>query len=940
MKRLLLTVFALVSVVFTAGAQMMPQPLPVDPKIKTGKLDNGLTYYVAKNSEPKGQAEFYIAQKVGAILEEENQRGLAHFLEHMAFNGTKNFPGNSIITYLGGIGVKFGENLNAGTGIDQTVYNISAVPLTRPGIVDSCLLILHDWACAINLNEEDIDKERGVIREELRTRANAQMRMIETILPEVFPGSQYANRLPGGLVKVIDSFTYDELRAYYQKWYRPDLQGIIVIGDFDPAVVEEKIKSMFGSIPKPVNPAPRPEFSVPDTKDILVSVASDPEATSTTIILSFKNDVLPANLKNTIAYTVSDYMNDLIVNMTKARLSEIALKADAPFASASASYGDYIVAPTKAAYEFDAQAKEGEIEKAIKAIVNESERVRKYGFTSSELERAKASYMSKLEQQFKEKEKQQNEYYVNEALDNFINGIATPGVEMLYNLIQQFQGVITIDQLNGYAKTLPKQENLSLIIMMPQKEGLKVPSKEEVTEYYKSALMDNVEPYKETVSNEPLVSNLPSPGKITATTVEPISKATIWTLSNGATVYIKQTDFKEDQIMMSALSRGGFSQFDKSEIANTKVITNLLSIGGLGAFNATDLKKVLAGKNVSVNADISINKESLSGNASPKDIESLLQLMYLNFTSIRTDDEAYKSFKSRMENQLKSISADPMTAFSDTLQKALYGDSPYAKRITPEWLEKVDYHKSLELVKSRFANAADFAFVFVGNVDTLVLKPLVEKYIASLPAVKGSKENWKDVGMNLQKGQRINRFEKEMQTPKATVYTIYSGSIKNVLENKMMADMMSQVLDLVFTRTLREEEQGTYGVGVSVNIMYYPQESFLFYFGFDTDVALQEKLLARAYIEIEKVKKDGVDPKDFAKVIEFMTKNRAEKLRDNSYWMGVISSKIIQNKDFHSTYDDVLKSVTPEKLQKFIIETLNKADKAEVIMIGKAKEVK
>ncbi|MDD2358803.1 MAG: insulinase family protein, partial [Thiovulaceae bacterium] len=736
------------------------------------------------------------------------------------------------------------------------------------------------------------------------------------------------------------SFTYDELRAYYHKWYRPDLQGIIVIGDFDPAVVEAKIKEVFGSIPKPVNPAPRPEFPVPDTKEILVSVNSDPEANGTSVILSFKNDVLPANLKNTGAYTVSDYMNDLIVSMTRARLSEISQKADAPFASATASYGDYIVSPTKASFEFDAFAKEGQIAKTIKVLVNETERIRKFGFTASELERAKANYMSRLEQQYKDRDKQKNSYYVNEALDNFINGVATPGLEVLYSMIQQLQGVITIDQLNNYAKSLPKLENLSLVVMMPKKDGLVVPTKEEVTEYYKTALMDNVEPYKETVSKEPLVAKDPVAGKIVSRSIEPISNSTVWTLSNGATVVIKKTDFKEDQIMMSAMSRGGFSQFDKSEVANTKIIGNVLAIGGLGSFSETDLRKVLAGKNASVSAQISINQESLSGKASPKDLETLLQLTYLNFTAIRTDDEAYKAFKARMETQLKSISADPMTAFSDSLQKAIYGNSPYAKRITPEILEKADYHKALELAKTRFANAADFTFIFVGNVDTVALKPLVEKYIASLPSVKGPKENWKDVGMKLSKGQRVNHFEKEMQTPKASVYAVYTGALKNDMENKIMADMMSQVLDLVFTRTIREEEQGTYGVGVKMNVIYYPEESFLFYFGFDTDVALKDKLLARAYAEIEKVKNEGVDPKDFAKVVEYMTKNHTEMLRENSYWMNVISNKFIQNKDIHSSYDAVLKSITPEKLQKFIKETMDKADKAEIIMIGKAKEVK
>lgn len=940
MKRFFYSFVAICIISVNAVAQTA-QVLPLDPKFRTGKLENGLTYYVAKNSEPKGQGEFYIAQKVGAIVEEDNQRGLAHFLEHMAFNGTKNFPGNGIITYLESIGVKFGENLNAGTGIDQTIYNISSVPLNRPGIIDSCLLILHDWACAINLNEDDIDKERGVIREELRTRSNAQMRMIENVLPDIFPGSKYAYRLPGGLVKVIDNFTYDELRSYYHKWYRPDLQGIIVVGDFDLDAVEAKIKTLFGSIPKPVNPAPRPEFEVPDTKEPLISVVTDPEATSTDIIVAFKNDIIPADLRKTVAYTASDYLNSLITSMIRSRLQEIVQKPNAPFANASVSYGDYIVSPTKAALELDATAKEGQIDIALRAVINESERVRKFGFTASELERAKATYMSRLEQQYKDREKQLNSYFVNEAVSNFIEGVATPGLELEYMIANQLNAAITIDQLNSYAMTLPKLENLAIVIMMPKKDGLAVPTKEHIAEVYKSALMDNIEAYKETLSNEPLISKEPVSGKIVSVSKDPVSNGSVWKLSNGATVVVKKTDFKEDQVLMSAVSRGGFSLLDKSEVPNTKIMANILSIGGLGSFSAVDLRKVLAGKNANVSATVSINQEGISGNASPKDIETLLQLSYLNFTSLRTDQEAYQAFKSRMENQLKNVAADPMTAFSDSLQKVIYGNSPYAKRITPELLNQANYTKALELAKSRFANAADFTFIFVGNIDTVAFKPLVAKYIASLPSnAKAPKENWKDVGMKIQKGSRNTYFEKEMQTPKSTVYVIYKGAMKDALENRMMGEMMNQVFDMVFTRTIREEEQGTYGVGVSMNVVYYPEENFLFYFGFDTDVALKDKLLARAYKEIENVKTNGIDPKDFSKIVEYMNKNRAEKLRDNSYWQSVITNKFLLGRDITTTYDETLKSITPEKLHKFIVETFAKADRSEVIMNGKSKETK
>jgi zinc protease len=940
MKKIFFTLLTILLISASAIAQNM-QPLPMDPKFRTGKLDNGLTYYIAKNAEPKGQAEFYIAQKVGAILEEENQRGLAHFLEHMAFNGSKNFPGNSLIAYLESIGVKFGINLNASTGIDQTIYNISAVPLKRPGIIDSCLMILHDWACAINLDQEDIDKERGVIREELRTRSNAQMRMLEAVLPDIYPDNKYGHRLPGGLVKVIDSFTYDELRAYYHKWYRPDLQGIIVVGDFDIDAVEAKVKTLFGSIPKPVNPAVRTEFQIQDTKEPLISVASDPEATSTSIFVAFKQDVLPADLRKTVASIMSDYINSLVVSMTKSRLSEILQKPNPPFVQASASYGDYIVSPTKAAFEFNVAAKEGETDRALRALVNESERIRKFGFTASELERAKANYMSRLEQIYKDKEKQRNEFFVNEALTNFVEGEATPGIDLEYNIIQQVGPMITIDKVNAYAMSLPKQENLAIVVMMPKKDGLEVPTKEHVAEIYKNALQDNVEAYKETVSNEPLISKEPVAGKIVSVSKDPVSQASVWKLSNGATVVVKKTDFKADQIVMSAVSLGGFSLADPKEVYNTKILGNAAAVGGLGKFSAVDLRKVLAGKNASVSTAININQESMGGNAAPKDIETLMQLLYLNFTALRTDDEAYGALRERVLNQLKTASVNPMSAYSDTIQQVLYGNNPYAQRLNPEILEKTDYHKALDLVKARFANAADFTFIFVGNVDTLALKPLVEKYIASLPAdIKAPKENWKDVGMKFRKGERKNNFGREMQTPKSTVYTIYTGAMKYSLENKIMGSMMSQVFDIVFTRTLREEMQGTYGVEVNMNLFNYPYEGFMFLFGFDTNNDLKDKLLERAHIEIENVKKNGIEPADFTKIVEYMTKNRAEQLRDNEYWLGVIASKYLYGRDITTEYDTILKSVTPEKLKQYIINVLAKADKAEVIMVGKAKESK
>ena len=933
MKRILVLIL-FSAFTFSAFAQM-PQILPLDPKVKSGKLENGLTYFVMKNDEPKGQADFYIVQKVGAILEEENQRGLAHFLEHMAFNGSKNFPGNGIISYLEKIGVKFGENLNAYTAIDETVYNISNVPVKRQGIIDSCLLILHDWSCAISLNDEDIDKERGVIREELRTRSNAQMRMLEKMLPEIMPESKYAYRLPGGLVEVIEKFTYKELRDYYAKWYRPDLQGIVVVGDIDPDAVENQIKSLFGSVPKKVNPAERVEFPVPDTKAPVISVGSDSEATGTTVMLMFKQNVFPKELRPTVASLVNGYMNSLVVSMLNSRLREITEKADAPFTGARASYGNVITAKTKDCFEIDAMAKDGELNRALRAIVNESERVRKFGFTASEYERAKANYSTMLEKFYAEKENQKNNFYIKQLVNSFISGEVYSGIEVEYAIMKQVIDALPLEQINTYVMSLPKEENVAIAIMMPEKEGLTVPSKEEVLNVYTSALNDDVEAYKETVSNEPLVPVIPAPGKVIREMTEPITGATVWTLSNGATVVLKKTDFKEDEVIMTASSRGGYSQISPDEIVNIKVIGNLISLGGVSKFSSTDLRKLLAGKRLSLGMSISPNTESISGNTSPKDIETFMQLLYLNMTSLRQDDEVYKSFISRLKTSLKNQEADPMQAFQDTLQVALYNNNIYTKRLTLDMVDKIDYARTLELAKERFANAADFTFIFVGNIDPAVLKPLAETYIGSLPANKTEKEEWKELPLIPVKGKIVNHFDKTMKTPKTTVYTVLSGKMPYNLENAIMTSMTKQVFDLIFTKTIREEESGTYGVGVKASIGYYPEDYFTFLFGFDTNGEMKDKLLAIAHKEIANVIENGVDPVDFNKIVEYMMKSHTENLRENGYWAGVLQTRFLLGKDNYTTYESTLKSITPEKLQNFIKEALTQGNQVEVIMNGK-----
>ena len=586
------------------SAQQM-QPLPVDPKVKYGKLDNGLTYYIRHNDQPKDRADFYIAQRVGSMQEEDSQAGLAHFLEHMAFNGTKNFPDKNLINYLETIGVRFGENLNAYTGFDETVYNISNVPTTRPGIVDSCLLILHDWSNAISLEGEEIDKERGVIHEEWRTRGNAQMRMLEQQLPAMLPGSKYAERLPIGKMEVVDNFKHDELRNYYKKWYRPDLQALIIVGDIDPDRVEAQLKKIFTDVPAPVNPAKREMYPVPDNDKPLVSIATDKEASNTILYIFYKHNVMPQEAYATPMGLVRDYMRQVASEMVNSRFNEIVQKANPPFIYAMGTDGEFLVAKTKDAWMMAALAKEGQIDEALKALVQETERIKQYGFTASEYDRARINVLKRYESLYKDRDKQKNGTYVREYVRHFNDGGYIPGIETEYTLINQIAPNLPVEEVNKFVQSLIGDNNVVINLTGPEKEGVTYPTPEQLLADYYAAQKEKVEPYKETVSNEPLVTNLPAPGKIVSEKENPELGTTEIVLSNGIKVNLKKTDFKEDEILVTASSPGGTSLYDGADIPNIKVFNSVIDLGGLGNFSAVDLGKRLAGKNVYASTSLS-----------------------------------------------------------------------------------------------------------------------------------------------------------------------------------------------------------------------------------------------------------------------------------------------------------------------------------------------
>lgn len=925
----LLTFFSLFQL---AAQQQELQPLPVDPQVRYGKLPNGLTYYIRHNELPKERADFYIAQNVGSILEEENQRGLAHFLEHMAFNGSKNFPDKGMDEFTESVGMRGGENFNAYTSFDETVYMIMNAPVTRESVVDSCLLILHDWSGFITLADSAIEKERGVIREEWRTRQDAQARLWEQQLPKMYPNNRYAHRMPIGTIDVINNFKPDELRAYYHKWYRPDLQAIIIVGDVDVDRVEAAVKKIFADIPAPVNPAPREMVEVADNDMPLISVATDKEASNTILSIFYKHDKMPQDMYSTVAGVVKDYIQSVAATMMNERFSEMVQKANPPFVAAQASDGDYMISKTKGAWSVAALVKENEVDSAMNALVTETERVKRYGFTPSEYDRARINVLKQYESIYNDRDKQRNSSYTNEYVRHFTEGGYIPGIETEYALISQIAQAVPVEQVNKYIQDMIGDKNIVISLTGPEKEGFTYPTDEQLLRDFMKAQQIPVEPYKETLSNEPLIPELPAPGKITDTKEDQQFGATVLTLSNGIKVVLKHTDFKKDQIVMTATSPGGSTLFGNKDIDNLKVFNEVIDLGGLGNFSATDLNKLLAGKKVSCSTSLGMDSENVNGSSAPSDLKTLFELIYLNFTAPRMDEEAYASFENRMIAQLKNVELNPMVAFSDSLTKAIYNDNPRAMRIDVADFKKISYPRIMEMYKECFGDASGFVFTFVGNIDTDSIRPLVEQYLATLPANgKIEKGNVKEVPA-IRKGEYVNRFKRQMETPKASVVNFYSGQMNYNLENIITATMLKQVLDLVYMEKVREEEGGTYGVQTSARISSFPEGQTFLQAYFDTDPDKREQMNTIVRNELKRICDVGPRPEDFKKTQDNILKRHAENQQENNYWLTTLDNYYYKGFDGATKYADTVKSITPAKIQSFAKKLLEQGNSIEVVM--------
>ena len=935
LKKLLMAALMLFSTTAMVAQEMtqMP-PIPVDPDVRMGKLDNGLTYYIRYNNWPENRAEFYIAQRVGSIQENDDQRGLAHFLEHMAFNGSKHFKGNELLRWCESVGIKFGTDLNAYTSIDQTVYNISNVPTTREGIIDSCMLILYDWADGLTLEQEEIEKERGVIHEEWRLRTSAQMRMLERDLPKLYPGSKYGYRMPIGLMEIIDNFERPFLQAYYEKWYRPDNQGIIIVGDVDVDKIEQKIKTLFGPIKLPENRALVTAEPVPDNNEPIIVIDKDKEQQINTVWVLMKHETFPDSLKGSMAYMLADYMKDAAITMLNDRLKEYAEKPESPFLQASVGDGVYLLSRTVDAFELDVVPKDGQMEAALTAALTEARRAAEFGFTATEYNRFKANYESNLDKQYSNKDKRYNSQFVNQYVQNFLNNEPIPSIDFTHQAMKQLMPMLPLEGVNMVMKELFSEKDTNLVVLNfnNEKDGAVYPTEDGLKKAIATARTAQIEAYVDNVKDEPLMTELPKKGSIVKETKNDLFGYTELTLSNGATVVLKQTDLKKDQVLLRGEGFGGSALYGEKDYANIKMFGDVVEASGLGNFSHTELEKAMAGKIASASLSMGDNRQYVNGSSTPKDVEAMLQLVYLYFTNIAKDQKSYDNLMQTVEVSLKNRLLQPEAVFSDSLIATLTCNNPRFKSIDVADLPNVNYDRILEIAKERTANAAAFTFTIIGNYDEAAIRPLIEQYLAALPA-KGDVVKSKDVSTDF-KGIVVNNFKHKAETPKAIAVMVWhSKNIPYTLENAVKADMVGQILSMEYLKKIREDASAAYTVvaqsGLSRND-FGSEAQVLAYCPMKPEKADTAVLILRD--EVEAMTKT-CDADKLVKVKEYMLKNHGDQLKQNNYWLGRINTWRKYGLDFHTDYEKVVNAQTVESLAAFIKELLKAGNRAEIIMM-------
>ncbi len=908
--------------------------VPVDPDYRIGKLENGLTYYIRHNTEPAGRASYYIIQNVGAILEKDNQNGLAHFLEHMAFNGTLHFPDKTLLSTLEKHGVAFGVNINAYTSFDETVYNLSDVPVDKPGLIDTCLMILADWSDFLTLDEAEIEKERGVILEEWRSRRNAQWRMLTQMLPVVYEGSMYAKRDIIGDTAVIKNFDPETLRAFYHDWYRTDLQAIAIVGDINPDEVEAKIKKIFSPIPAIENPLPRPENLLAEKKGTKYLLITDPEAPRTTVSLIIL-DQEPDKRARDLDYIRDGFVTSLMNTMMGNRFSEIVQKGTPPFIAGALSYSAELPRSYNA-LNVAAYTNDGQEAKGFEAAVTELERARRHGFTKGELERAKANMLSNFENLYKQKDKISNDDWAAQIRDHFLTGEPIPSMDVQYNYYKEILPKITVEEVTSRLRELAIEDNRFVSIQGPA-------DKEHMTEAEALAILEKVaaadiKPYEDVTGGSDLISEELKGAEIVKTVSLPQFGATEWTLSNGARVVFKHADYEKDNVTISGYAFGGSSFYPDSLEPALNLFPQVISMYGAGEFDNVALTKMLAGKKASVSLGIQETSQTISGSSTPKDFETMMQLLYLRFARPNFNKEAYDAIIGRFTMVITMMQKDPNKIMSDSLSMNMTNYHPRTFLLTPESMKRINYDDINYIYKTAFDDASSFTFFITGNVDEAVARDMAKLYIGSLPS-KYQTESYRNLGMDQPEGTVKKDIFIPLTVPKATVVINYSADAEYKPAGYLSLDVLKGILDLVYTEKVREEQGGTYGVSLNAGSQKRPEEKATLLIAFECDPERASELKKIIYAELDAIAKKGPRQVDLDKTVSNLLKTREEAQQHNSYWANAVSSYYLNGIDINDSrnYADILNKLTVKKMKKATKKFLSEADLLELVFLPEKK---
>ena len=926
----------IVALFFACNIYAQQGKIDNDNTIRKGILPNGMTYYIRHNAQTKGVADFYIAQKVGSILEEKRQRGLAHFLEHMAFNGTKHFPGNTlqpgIVAWCESVGIKFGANLNAYTSVDQTVYNISAAPVTREGVIDSCLLILNDWSHELLLTDKEIDKERGVIEEEWRTRRSgmAMQRLSEQAMPVIYAGTKYSDCMPIGNIDIVRTFPYNDLRDYYSKWYRPDLQAIIVVGDINEDKIEEKIKKLFAKIPLPQNPAHRIYYPIGNNEKMILYTATDKEQPTVNFTLYMKRDVTPKQERNTIQNYADDYKTNILRMAINDRLEELSRTKNAPFISASVRSGNFFLASTKDAFELSGVLKEGKALEAIQLLVGEVERARANGITIDELKRGKAEMLSYAENDYNDRSNRRNGEFVEQCVQNFLEETPIIEPEKELEMVRKLDKTVTINDVNALAKTIITNQNQVVTMFGPDKNTFKMPTNSSIENAILKAQKQHYTPYKtQNTLTERLITKLPKPGSIISERTYKYGY-TEFTLSNGLKVYVRPTNFEPDEVNLKLFSLGGKNIYPDSEMPNLTYLMAGATIGGVAQYNDLTLEKMLAGKTATVTPFIDNDTRGMAGTSNVKDTKTLLELVYLYFTQPRKDPQAFKNLMEQQQEFLTNAHVNPMLAYNDTLHKVAYATNRMAS-MNKEQLKRVNYNRIMHIYKELFANAANFKLILTGNININKLKPLLCQYIATLPS-NNAKETIGTYEPKLVDGKKTYIFHKKQTTPTAITTIVIKGKMEYNNRNELLMDAIGQLLRIVYTEKVREDKGGTYSVQASGDLQHHPNDEALLRIAFQTDPQKYNDLIPIVYKELEKMATEGPSQQDLDKVKAYELKVYNQVLRMNNYWEYVLYTDLYNGIDVDTDFRYIVENMTCDDIRTTLRNLLNQNNCIEVTM--------